>query len=122
MRKLDMKSADMKTKQLIVPAKYILGAIADSPNTKYPMSVSVLVWNGGASYQISNREELMNLCAIRDVYQSSLMRLGKKDGRFIVELCKDARLTVHRDTLPERRHMETLVKQQAYELFSNMYT
>ena len=110
--------AESNTKQFIIPAKYLLQCIADDAATVYPVEVTILALNGGSLFQINTKKELETIFKIRDVYQSSLVRMIKKGGRYLIDIRKEGRMEVQRDFMPERRHMETLVRSETCRFYS----
>lgn len=113
----------LDTKQFIIPTKYFLGCIAEDKEVAYPFDVCVMYRKGGSIIRVHNREELLSLCKSRDIYQSSLtyaeVRSNRqaRSGEFHIEVMHNGRYTVPAKFMPDRRHGETLLKNQVQKLY-----
>lgn len=105
-------------KKLIIPAKYILNCIANDCNTIYPIEVCVLSPNGGGFYQLVSKKEVIQICMVREIYMSSLVRISRKTGHYQIDLRESGQIEVEYDFMPERRHMETLVRTEAFRFYT----
>ena len=112
-----MANNSIKTKQLIIPAKYILKCIAEDPETKYPVGVFIRTGKTGSAMYLNTPKEIMDYCRSKDVFQSSLIRIGKTDRGTFVDMKKDGTYMADKDFMPERRHMETLLDTQVKRFY-----
>lgn len=115
-------SNNKDTKMLIVPAKYILGCVADDPDTHYPVVVTLRSSGkfGGTRY-MKTPDEIRNHCKSRDVFQSSLVAIKNlKDGTY-VDLAREGRFVVAANFMKGRRHMETLLQGQVGKMYRLLF-
>ena len=116
-----MKNEKNKTKQFIVPAKYIIECVVDDKKTVYPVALSILDGRTNATHYVKTRNDLYDLCLSADVYRSSLLRICRKENGTFIDLSKNGRFTVDADFMPERRHMETLMKKQVKDMYGLLF-
>lgn len=115
-----MEKREHTTKQVVVPAKYLLSCIARDPETKYPVEISVL-GQYGSCRQISNMGELEKTCRNKMYFENGVTRILKRNGRFSVDLKQGGCLTIEKDILPVRRHMDTLTESQVRALYQSLF-
>ncbi len=114
---------DFTTKQVIVPAKYLLQAIAGDKRVSYPVFVIVISRRGGgASYLINSAEELLSICHSKSVFECGVVHAGWKRKHIHIELKEDGRLGIHKEVLPGKRHMDTLDENDVVELYGKILT
>ncbi|MEH2932168.1 hypothetical protein VSQ48_20140 [Candidatus Ventrimonas sp. KK005] len=112
---------DLTTKQVIVPAKYFLQAVAGDKAVRYPVSLIVLSRRGGgASYLMNSAEELLSICHSKDVFECGVIHAGWKKKHIHMELKEDGRMVIHKGLLPEKRHMDTLEEKDVRELYDKL--
>lgn len=119
--KVDSKKRTYKTKQIIIPAKYFLNCIANDKTVRYPVNIFLKYPNGGTCRSVHSGHELKDLCASKDIYQSSVICAVKTFRGFHVELMKDGYYTVEYTCMPERRHMDTLIRREVLQLYGLLY-
>lgn len=110
-----------KTKQLIIPAKYILGCVADDPETVYPVGVIIRTGTVGSAMYLHSPKEIRDYCKSRDTFQSSLVRIGKSRRETLVEIAKNGTYLAELEFMPERRHMETLLEGQVKKMYQLLF-
>lgn len=115
-----MERRKYTTKQVIVPAKYLFSCIARDPETKYPVEINIL-GRYGSSHQVNNRTELEEACKIKMFFENGVIAVTKRNGRFSIDLKQGGNLTIKKELLPLRRHLDTLTESQVRELYHGLF-
>lgn len=115
-----MEKREYTTKQVVVPAKYLLSCIARDPETKYPIEINIL-GRYGSCHQISNTAELEETCRNKMYFENGVTRVLKRNGRFCIDLMQGGLLTIEKEVLPMRRHRDTLIESQVRELYQSLF-
>lgn len=115
-----MEKREYTTKQVVVPAKYMLSCIVRDPTTKYPVEINIL-GRYGSCHVISNAAELKEACRIKMYFENGVTRILKRNGRFSVDLRQGGCLTIEKDALPIR-HMNTLTESQVRVLYHSLFS
>lgn len=116
-----MERREYTTKQVIVPAKYLLSCIARDPETVYPVEISVL-GRYGSCHQVSNKAELEEACRTRMYFENGVTCATRRNGRFCIDLKQGGALTIKKELLPMRRHLDTLTESQVRELYKDLFS
>lgn len=115
-----MEKREYTTKQVIVPAKYIFSCIARDRETKYPIEINIL-GRYGSCHQINSTSELEDACRNKMFFENGVTRVIKRHGHFNVDLEQGGRLTIEKNVLPIRRHLDTLTESQVREFYQSLF-
>lgn len=116
-----MERREYTTKQVVVPAKYMLSCIARDPETKYPVEINIL-GRYGSCYQVNNKTELEEACRTKMYFENGVASMAKRNGRFSIDLKQGGCLTIKKELLPMRRHLDTLTESQVRELYQALFS
>lgn len=112
---------DFTTKQVIVPAKYLLQTVAGDKTVSYPVSVIILSRNGGTSYLMNSADELLSICHSKNVFECGVVHAGWNKKHIHIEMKEDGRMVIHKELLPGRHHLDTLEEKDVIELYNKIF-
>ena len=111
------KKREQTTKQLIVPAGTFLKCVAQRNRAKYPVSLSLRFPNGGVSWSVGNRAELLSLSHSDEVKRANLIYMCHIHDIVYIDVCRNGRLTVDKNCLPGVRHLSILSEDEMSRLW-----
>lgn len=114
------KKRTYTTKQLIVPARYLLECLIQENQSIYPMLVSLLDSEGGVSRDISSWKELEMLSGWDSLNKSNLIYFRYRSGVLYMEFRKRGEFTVDKTLLPEVFHMSVLTRREVRMLWKEL--
>lgn len=112
-----VKKREHTTKQLLIPAVPFLKCAAQRNRADRPVSLSLCSKNGGVSWYMEKREELLALTRWEDVERANLVYFRDIHGILYIDICKNGRFTVDKNCLPGVRHLGVLSENEIIELW-----
>lgn len=113
-----VKKREHTTKQLLVPAVPFLKCAAQRNRADRPVSLSLRSKNGGVSWYMEEREELLSLTRWEDVERANLIYSRDIHGILYIDICKNGRFTVDKNCLPGVRHLGVLSENEIIGLWN----
>lgn len=115
-----MGKREYTTKQVVVPAKYLFACIARDPETKYPLEINIL-GRYGSCHQVNSSTELEEACRTKMFFENGVTCVTKRKGRFSIDLRQGGLLTIRKELLPMRRHLDALTESQVRGLYQELF-
>ena len=115
------KSKPIKYRKFIIPAKYILGCIADDPDTEYPVGVFIKSGRTESAMYLYSAKEIKEAMKSKDVFQCTLVRIGKKGKNTMVDLAYRGAYEADQNFMPERKDGDTFYQGQVRRLYALLF-
>lgn len=114
------RKQEYKTKQIIVPAKYLLEYLAYESEVEYAIILTLRLPNGGICQSIKNRLELCKWTFSQELEQTSLTYIQMIHNTLYVDFSRNGRYEVDKKWLPNVKHMGRISKQEVIRLWGLM--
>lgn len=111
------RKQEYKTKQIIVPAKYLLEYLAYESEVEYTIVLTLRLPNGGICQSIKNRLELCKWTLSQELEQASLTHIQMIHNTLYVDFSRNGRYEVDKKWLPDAKHMGRISKQEVIQLW-----
>lgn len=120
-RKSDLKKKrEYTTKQVVVPARYVLKYLEQRSKSKCLIYLSLLYPRGGIYRSIGSQEELQKLKYWDELNKSNLLYIRNFNGILHIDFSKGGKFTVDKKWLPDIPHMGILSQGDVRQLCNQL--